>query len=194
MIENKAVKKVLCGILTFILLFVCVPQFTEEIQAGQNAITMDEEGTTITLYPGQTKKLQIRIGGWPYSNNVWRSSNTKVAGISSKGVIKAVSPGKTTISGYPKEYSFAVMKCTVVVKKAAITLNRASGTMKVGNQLKLKATVKGASKKVTWKSSDTKIATVKNGVVTARKAGTVVISAKANGKTVKCKIKVTNNN
>lgn len=192
--EKKAVKKVLCGILTFILLFVCVSQFTEEIQAGQNAIYMDQDGKTITLYPGQTKKLTIYIGGGVNSNNVWKSSNTKAATISSKGVVKAVNPGKAVISGYPKGYSFAVGKCTIVVKKPTINLNKTSGTVMVGKQLKLKATVKGVSKKITWASSNTKVATVKNGIVTAKKAGTVVISAKANGKTAKCKIKVTNNN
>jgi hypothetical protein len=54
----------------------------------------------------------------------------------------------------------------------------------------LKAKTEEPSSKVTWSTSDKKIATVKNGKVTAKKAGTCIIVAKANGKTVKCKITV----
>lgn len=45
--------------------------------------------------------------------------------------------------------------------------------------------------KTTWKSSNKKIATVsKNGKITAKKAGTVYITAEAGNKTVKCKVTV----
>lgn len=45
--------------------------------------------------------------------------------------------------------------------------------------------------KATWKSSNTKVATVSSkGKVTAKKKGTTTITAKANGKTYKCKITV----
>lgn len=73
---------------------------------------------------------------------------------------------------------------------ASIKLNKSSATLYVGSQLTLKATVTGASNKVTWTSSNTKIATVKNGKVTAKKAGKATIKAKANGKTAKCTITV----
>lgn len=52
--------------------------------------------------------------------------------------------------------------------------------VKKGDKVTLKATVTGSgsySKSVTWKSSKTKVATVKNGKVTAKKAGTTTITA-----------------
>lgn len=54
---------------------------------------------------------------------------------------------------------------------------------------KLKVT--GGKGKITWKSSNKKIATVsKKGVVKAKKGGTCTITAKRDGKTMKCKVKV----
>ncbi len=75
--------------------------------------------------------------------------------------------------------------------KTVITLSH-SGTVTLnkGDTLQLTATVT-PNKKVTWKSSSKKIATVsKTGLVTAKKTGTATITAKAGKKTAKVKIKV----
>ncbi len=65
-------------------------------------------------------------------------------------------------------------------------------TLTVGSQKKLK--VKGTTKKITWKSSKKTVASVtKKGVVTAKTAGTAVITAKIKGgKALKCKVTVKN--
>ena len=81
-------------------------------------------------------------------------------------------------------------------KKTSIKLNKSKAIIYTsGNRtVQLKATVKGASKKVTWKSSNKKVATVSpKGRVTAKKTGVVVITAKANGKIAKCNVTVKNN-
>ena len=63
--------------------------------------------------------------------------------------------------------------------------------MKKSLQLKLTRTPITASDKVTWRTSNQKVATVnKNGKVTAKKAGKVTITVKANGKKATCKITV----
>lgn len=74
------------------------------------------------------------------------------------------------------------------LNKTKVTLDLAGKKTKT-YQLK----VKGASGKVTWKTSNKKVATVsKKGKVTVRKKGTAVITAKVNKKTLKCKITVKN--
>lgn len=75
--------------------------------------------------------------------------------------------------------------------KASIRLNAKSITLTEGKTKKLKATVRGKSKKVVFSSSNRSVATVSSaGKVTAKNAGTAVITAKANGKTAKCTVKV----
>lgn len=79
------------------------------------------------------------------------------------------------------------------VQPASIKLNKTSVTLSLPGTTtaQLKATVTGASKKVTWKSSNTSVATVStSGKVTAKKAGTAIITATANGKSAKCTVTV----
>lgn len=77
-------------------------------------------------------------------------------------------------------------------KTQKITLEFKKDTMLVGGKRTLKATTKNV-KTVVWKSSNKKIATVsKKGVVTAKKAGKVTITATAKGnKKVKASCKLT---
>lgn len=72
-------------------------------------------------------------------------------------------------------------------------LNHSSVTMQAGTKRTLKITKNKPSGTVKWSSSNKKVATVSNkGVVTAKKKGTAVITAKKGKKSVKCKIKVFN--
>ena len=84
----------------------------------------------------------------------------------------------------------AVSLTAAAAEKASLKLNKSKLTLYVGETATLKATVTGKSNKVTWKSSSRSIATVSNGKITARKAGTATITAKANGKTKKCVVTV----
>lgn len=91
-------------------------------------------------------------------------------------------------------YTIAVNDKIEVTK---VTLNKANTSLYVGKTMTLKATVtpsNASDKKVTWKSSNSKIATVdENGKVTAKKAGAVTITCTANdgsNKKATCKIKV----
>ncbi len=65
--------------------------------------------------------------------------------------------------------------------EAAVKISKKKLTLTVGQKATLK--MKGTKKKVTWKSANKKIATVsKKGVVTAKAAGKVKITAKVKGK------------
>ena len=75
--------------------------------------------------------------------------------------------------------------------QVSLVLDKSSANVICGKSLLLKATLKGSTSKITWKSSDTKVATVDmNGKVTAKMAGTVTITAAAAGKTATCTVTV----
>lgn len=78
----------------------------------------------------------------------------------------------------------------------SVTLNKYALSLEVGETGKLSATVlpvSAADKSITWSSSKTDVASVSsNGTVTAKKAGTAVITATAtNGKSASCTVTVT---
>lgn len=72
---------------------------------------------------------------------------------------------------------------------SAIRLNKTKVTLNVKKTTQLK--VSGTTKKVTWSSSDNKVATVTSkGKVTAKKKGTATITARVGGKKYTCKVTV----
>ena len=74
-----------------------------------------------------------------------------------------------------------------------VTLNKKKLSLSVGAAATLKATVSpdGAVKKLSWKSSDKKVATVKDGKVTAKKKGKATITVTTgNGKKAVCQVTV----
>lgn len=74
---------------------------------------------------------------------------------------------------------------------AAVKLNKTRATIYVGSSVTLQ--VKGTSAKAKWESSKKTVATVNSqGKVTAKKAGTAVITAKIKSSSFQCKVTVKN--
>ena len=72
------------------------------------------------------------------------------------------------------------------VPVASVSLNPSAAELATGGTLSLSATVQpdnATDKTVTWSSSDSAVATVENGKVSALKEGSAVITAKAGEKT-----------
>ncbi|MBR2315258.1 MAG: Ig domain-containing protein [Clostridia bacterium] len=158
--------------------------------------------TSVKLKVGSTSTVKATVSPSSATNKSvsWSSSNKKVATVSSKGKITAVGAGTAKITVKAKDGSGkkATVKVTVSpVKVSKVALNKTSATMATNGTLTLSATVSpsnATNKAVTWKSSDTKVATVSSsGVVTTLKKGTATITATAkdgSGKKASCKITV----
>ena len=158
---------------------------------------------TLTLKKGKSKTLKVSVST---SNSkvskkvVFKSSNTKVATVSSKGKITAKKNGtaKITVSSKVNAKKKTVITVKVGTPVTKVTLNKKTAKITQGKKIKLKATLtpkKASNKKVIWTSSNKKIAKVSsNGTVTAVKKGSATITATAadgSGKKASCNITVT---
>ena len=144
--------------------------------------------TSLTMQVGKTQTLSVTVKptNADIRNVIWTSSNTKVATVDSKGKVKAIGKGTATITATAADGSGKNAACKVtVVKKivTGVTIKCKANTVKVKKTLTLTATVQPTNadiKDVTWKSSNTKVATVdSNGKVCGIKKGTVTITATA---------------
>ena len=146
-----------------------------------NGVKLDK--TSQTLNVGKTASLKATVSPSNATNKkvTWSSSNTAVASVNSSGVVTAKKAGTATITAKTADGG-KTAKCTVTVKNpivhvTGVKLNSTKLTMGSGQSVTLKATVSpsnAADKKVIWKSSNTKIATVSS-------SGKVTTSASANG-------------
>lgn len=115
----------------------------------------------------------------------WKSSNTKVAAVSG-GKVTAKKPGTATITA---TIGGKKAECKVTVKGIS-KLNKKKVSLKRGKSITLKATTTPKNAKVTWKTSNKKVATVKKGKVTAKAKGKATITAKSGKTSIKCKVTV----
>lgn len=130
----------------------------------------------------------------------WSSKDAAVAAVDQTGLVTPKAVGKTTITATVKGTNFSA-DCDVEVvaevnPAASITLNPTTINGTVGENATITATVTGedsskeCTDQITWTSSDTDVATVKNGVVTFKSAGTAKITATAGKKSAECTVTV----
>ena len=143
--------------------------------------------TTAKLYVDET----LKIGAKSNTTIKYSTSNSKIATVSSKGVISAKAAGTVTITVKSGSVS---SKITVKVTKPPVSISTKTESVYRGNKLQLKATTSPSKQKVKWSVSNKNVATISSsGVLTAKKAGTVTVTATVSykGKTYKDTHKVT---
>ncbi|MBD5137569.1 MAG: hypothetical protein HDT39_16755 [Lachnospiraceae bacterium] len=164
-------------------------------EAGTFTIYCDTKTGAVVVKDAAGKLIDLSISWVGYDNETQFMTPEEIA--------------KTTVADWPEDKvkvdaipDVAAINAALVQKLSVqntLKLSCSTKTIytgKAGNTVKVKATVTGSSKKVTWKSSKTSVATISGSgttvTVKAKKAGTTVISAKANGITKKITIKVKN--
>ena len=165
--------------------------------------------TKITMTVGQSKKLKVKGISKKRAKRIkWKSSQKKVVTVTKTGKLKARKAGKAVITA---KVGKKKLKCKVVVKRKRkkarkkkesnssskkMWLSKTSVTLQAGSGVDL--VLHNAKNVVKWSSSNNKVAwadratsSSKNlGTIRAVSKGTAVITAKVDGKTFKCHVKV----
>ena len=162
------------------------------------------DNTLLLISVGESRKLSatVKPSGATNKEVSWASSNESVATVDSNGNVKGLKEGSATITVTTKDGS-KTATCKVTVSKpvstiavTGVSLNKTSLSLTVGESQSLSATVSpsnASDKSVSWKSSDTSVATVDgSGNVKAVKAGTatITVTTKDGSKTATCKVTV----
>jgi uncharacterized protein YjdB len=151
--------------------------------------------TSVTLFAGETVELTATLSPDNATNKTvtWSSSSTDVATVTN-GKVTAVAVGSATITA---QCGNVKAECSVTVSPIEVTsiqLDKTSVTLFAGETVELTATVSpdnATNKTVTWSSSNTSVATVSNGKVTAVAVGSATITAQSNnGHSATCRIDV----
>ena len=155
------------------------------------------------VYVGGSANISVTIKPDNATNKSvsYSSSNTSIAKVTEYGKIIGINPGKCKITvkagGSSSSFEFQVLKRPVSSNSNSnkpsnsnsntnnriavqnVSLNTTSLKLAVKNTYTLKATISpsnATNKNVTWTSSNSNVATVSNGIVTAKNAGTTTIT------------------
>lgn len=136
--------------------------------------TIKFAASAASVYTGKT--VTVKATATPSATVTYTTSNKAIATVSSTGVVKGIKAGTVTITATTS--TGLKTTCKVTVKAPSVKFAKSSAVVYTGKTATVKATLAGVSS-VTYKSSNTKIATVnsKTGTVKGIKAGTVTITA-----------------
>ena len=163
-------------------------------------VSLNKSATTLTEGESETLTATITPSNATGDKTVkWSSSNAEVAAVDSNGKVTAKKAGTAVITATSSNRKTASCTVTVKQKEIAITgigLNKSTTSLTEGESETLTATIAPSNatgdKTVKWSSSNAEVAAVdSNGKVTAKKAGTAVITAtSSNRKTASCTVTV----
>ncbi len=195
---RSAWKRILCVFLFGLIISGAVPAVSgiDTVITAEAASTVALSKKTVSLAVSGSTTIQLKNTS-SKKKVTWSSSKKSVATVKASGTngykvkITGKKAGTATITAKynGKKYTVKVTVKAPALSKKSLSLNAGkTGTITLNNIV--------SSKKVTWKSSKTSIATVKAGkngkvIITAKKKGTATITATYNKKKYTCKVKVT---
>ncbi len=157
------------------------------------SISLTED--TLTLGLGESIALSTELSPTGCTDSIqWTSSDESIATVDENGVVLSTAKGAVTITATAG--SGVTAEANITVKKApkSIALSIASKKLSTGKTYQLKPVLSSgsASNLITYKSSNTLVASVSDtGKIKAKKAGTTIISLTTfNGKTTTLRITV----
>lgn len=152
---------------------------------------------SVTLKPGETSQLSATVIPENATDKtvVWASSAPGVATVTAEGLVKAIADGEASITAScgGKQSACAVKVVKPVVAASSVILDKTGMDLVEGETATLHPTVlpeDTTDKTVTWTSSNTAVASVEDGTVTAVSEGTATITATCGAAFATCQVNV----
>lgn len=183
---------------------------SKDVTVKQYVTSIKLNAARKTIYNGKSFVLKAKVNPKNAANKAvtYKSSNRKIATVTSKGVVKGIKPGRVTITVTAKDGSKKAAKCQVTVAqqkatKLKISAKKTTTLKKKGASVKIKATLYpsntynklikvSSSKKGIVKLSASKIKSGKTVTVKATKKGSTVVKfTAADGSRKSAQTKVT---
>jgi uncharacterized protein YjdB len=165
-----------------------------------SSITFDETDVELEIGEQDTLFVVCNPSGRFASGNVkWSSSNKKVVDVDKGGTLYAKKEGTAVITAiYKGRWATCIVTVgndedSISTPVSSITLSDTSLSIPIGDTYKLNATISPTNadnQSIIWSSGNERVATVKNGVVTAVSTGTTTIIATVGGKSATCIVNV----
>ena len=167
----------------------------EDTSIGKaKSLTLSEHNVTINV--GDENKIldAVIMPEFAYDNKVlWKSSDESIVKVSENGILTAVSNGNATIT-VSSEDGILTDECKVTVtdkKSERLSLNKTSIELtEIDSVYPLSANIENSD--LVWKSDNENIASVTDGIVTAKGKGktTITVSTSDGKQTAKCAVNV----
>lgn len=137
--------------------------------AGEDAaVTLNR--STLSLFIGDSVRLTAGGGSGSYS---WSSSNSDVVTVSN-GTVSAVGKGSATVT---VSSNGKTASCPVTVQDYSLSLSETYVSMFAGESKSISASGTPSGTTVSWSSSNSRVATVSNGRISAVASGNATITA-----------------
>lgn len=172
-------------------------QGTCSVTVSKGVVNVSEiklDKTELTLYEGDEETLTATVSPDDATDKTitWSSSDNTIATVES-GKVKAEKKGEATITATAGG-KIAEIKVVVLAPVSGLSLNKDVVELYIGESETLAATLEPADatprEEIIWSSSDTQVATVENGTLTALKEGTTTITASVEGFKAECIVTV----
>ena len=169
---------------------VTVKQYPAMLAISQSKVAFEFDAADATL----AKPVQMNVTVLPEETNdktlTWHSANSSVASVDANGLVTPVAVGTTTVYATSQNGLQVSCNVTVIQHATSVTVNRTAvylclSGQDFGNSASVTAyiaPVNSTENQVIWMSANENVATVQNGVIVAKSAGSTTVTAStANG-------------
>ena len=159
-----------------------------------SSISLNKTSTIIEVNKTETLVATIQPSTASDKTVTWESSNNNVATVDTNGKVTAKANGTATITATSSNGKKATCTVTVITPEDGIYLSKTQVTLRPGGTETITAMVlpaNASNQTVTWSTTNSSVATVSGGKITAVAPGTATIKAKTNnGKEAICNVTV----